>query len=152
MWPTFTFGEKFKRFLGGAILSSLLFGFLCISFINILPTHAMTMADMGLMSSHIDHGDHKSALNNCCDTSINDHMELWKNTFVGIPQSLEQLLTLVVVLFATLTFSDFISPSRRRINFIFRRFLQYARAHPNISTYNPLRLAFSQGILHPKTF
>jgi hypothetical protein len=137
-----------KTILGGSVLFSLIVGFLCISFVHAMPAHASM--DMGSMHSHTEH---TASLNNCCDTGANDHMELWKSTFVGIPQSLQQLMALVAVaLLVTLTLADFFPLPRLSENLLSIRFRQYAREHPNVFTYNSLRLAFARGILHPKTY
>ena len=137
-----------KTVLSGAVLLSFVVGFLCIGFIQATPAHASM--DMGAKPNHTQQS---GAFNNCCDTGASDHMELWKSTFEGIPVSLQQFLTLVAVaIFAAFTFKDFFSAPRLDINFLFTRFRQYAREHPDIQTYNALRLAFASGILHPKTF
>ena len=137
-----------KTAFSGAVLLSVVVGFICFSFIQTLPAHAAM--DMSTMPSHAVHA--KSA-SNCCEADATNHMELWKSTFDAIPQSLQQFLALVAIaIFATLTFKDFFSTARPDINFLYTRFRQYARAHPDIQTYNALRLAFARGILHPKTF
>ena len=135
-----------KTILGGSVLFSLIVGFLCISFIHATPAHA----DMG--SAHTAHAINPS-INTCCDIGVNDHMELWKSTLVGIPQGFQDLLVLIVLAVATsFVFADFLATPRLNTNFLFYRYRQYAREHPNMLTYNPLRLAFARGILHPKTF
>lgn len=135
-----------KTILGGSVLFSLIVGFLCISFIHATPAHA----DMG--SAHTAHAINPS-LNACCDIGVNDHMELWKSTLVGIPQGVQDLLMLIVLAVATsFVFADFLATPRLDTNILFYRYRLYAREHPDILTYNPLRLAFARGILHPKTF
>ncbi len=137
-----------KTVLSGSVLLSFVVGFLCIGFILAMPAHASM--DMGAMPNH---AQQTGAFNNCCDTGASDHMELWKSTFEGIPVSLQQFLALVAIsIFAAFTFRDFFSVPRLNINFLFTRFKQYAREHPDIQTYNALRLAFASGIFHPKTF
>lgn len=139
--------HRLKTIVGGSVLFSLTVGFLCTSLIHTLPIHASM--DMGAHS----HTVHATSLSNCCDFGTSDHMELWKNTFVGTLQNLQELMTLVAVtLFITLTLADFFPSSRINENQFLLRFRQYAREHPNISLYNPLRMAFARGTLHPKTF
>lgn len=138
-----------KTVLSGSVLLSLVVGFLCIGFILAMPAHANM--DMSTMTKHAPHT--AGSINNCCDTRASDHMELWKGTLVGIPQMQDQLFALVAVaLFLAFTITDFSSTRRLHRTFFYTRFRQYARAHPNIKTYNALRLAFASGILHPKTF
>jgi hypothetical protein len=80
-------------------------------------------------------------------------MELWKSTFVGIPQSSQDLLVLLVIgVAAAFVFSDFFVIPKPNLNLLALRYRQYAREHPNIRIYDPLKLAFARGILHPKTY
>ncbi len=132
-----------KKLLGEAVLASLIIGFICISFIHILPAHA----DMDT------HTSHDMSLGNCCEAGLSNHMELWKSTLVGIPQSFQDILALIVVgVAAAFAFSDFFATPRLNINALALRYRQYAREHPDVSIYNPLKLAFARGILHPKTY
>lgn len=141
----FASSSQIRTAFGGFVLSSLIVGFLCISFIHATPAHA----DIG---SHTAHRT-SATLNACCDLGTNDHMELWKNTLVGIPQGFQDLLVLIVLAVATsFVFADFLATPRLDTNLIFYRYRQYAREHPDIALFNPLRLAFARGILHPKTF
>lgn len=138
--------ERIKRILGGSVLLSLIVGFLCISFIHTTPAHA----DMGSMHTHTSH---EASLKDCCDTGVSDHMELWKSTLVSIPQGFQDLLVLIVLAVTTsFVFTDFFATPRLDTNILFYRYRQYAREHPDILTYNLLRLAFARGILHPKTY
>ena len=79
-------------------------------------------------------------------------MEVWKSTFVGIFQSFEILIALVAVAFVTLSFSDLFRLSRFTPDTLAIRYRQYAREHPDITAFQPLRLAFARGILNPKLF
>ncbi len=143
----FASSSRIQTTLGGFVLMSLIIGFLCISFIHTMPVHA----DMG--SAHSVHSSPSATLNSCCDAGASDHMELWKSTLVGIPQGFQDLLVLIVLAVATsFVFADFLATLRLDTNFLFYRYRQYAREHPNMLTYNPLRLAFARGILHPKTY
>ncbi len=138
--------QYIRTAMGGFVLSSLIVGFLCTSFIHVTPAHA----DMG---SHTAHKASSATLNACCDVGVNDHMELWKSTLVGIPQGFQDLLVLIVLAVATsVVFADFLAIPRLDTNIIFYRYQQYAREHPDMALFDPLRLAFARGILHPKTF
>ena len=109
----FTQANRIKTVLGGSVLISLIVGFLCISFIHATPVHA------GNGSGHIAHTSHEVSLKNCCDAGVSDHMELWKSTFVGIPQTLQQLMALVAVaLFVTFTLADFFPVPRPNENLL----------------------------------
>jgi hypothetical protein len=135
---------KLQTALCGFVLSSLVIGFLCISFVHTTPAHA----DMGAMN----HSDQGVTLNGCCDTGVSDHMELWKSTLVGIPQGFQDVLVLIAfAISATFLFSDFFATPRLNPNLPFLQYKQYAREHPNIRVFDALRLAFAKGILNPKT-
>ncbi len=139
--------NRLKTVLGGSVLISLIVGFLCISFIHATPVHA------GNGSGHIAHTSHGVSLKNCCDAGVSDHMELWKSTLVGIPQGFQDLVLLIVLAVASsFALAGFLAAPRLDTNLLSIRFRQYAREHPDIRTYDPLRLAFARGILHPKTF
>lgn len=138
--------RRIKTILGGLVLFSLIVGFLCISFVHATSAHT----DMG--STHTAHAIDPS-LSTCCDIGVNDHMELWKSTLVGIPQVFQDLLVLIVLAVATsFAFAGFLEIPRLDTNVLFYRYRQYAREHPDILAYSHLRLAFARGILHPKTF
>lgn len=147
MKSAFQQSHLLKTILGGLVLFSLIVGFLCISFIHAFPVHA----GAGLCDA--THTSHEASLKNCCDVGVTDHMELWKNTLVGIPQSFQDLLVLIVLAVATsFAFAGFLEIPRLDTNILFYRYRQYTREHPNILSYNHLRLAFARGILHAKTF
>ncbi len=143
----FASSSRIQSILGGFVLMSLIVGFLCISFIHATSVHAVNG------SGHAVHTSHDASLTNCCDAGVNDHMELWKSTLVGIPQGFQDLLVLIVLAVATsFAFAGFFAVPRLDTNVLFYRYRQYAREHPDILAYSHLRLAFARGILHPKTF
>lgn len=144
---SFMQSSQLKTVFSGLILLSLAVGFLCISSVHAAPVHASMD-----MTTHV-HEAHATSLNNCCDTSTSDHMELWKSTLVGIPQGFQDLLVLVgLAVASSFAFSDFFRVPRFDTTFFAMRFRQYAREHPDIPIYDSLRLAFARGILHPKTY
>ena len=135
--------SKIRTALGGFVLTSLMVGFLCISFVHSASAH------MGM--SHALHNSSSATLSACCDAGASNHMELWKSTLVGItehPQSLFALFAFV----ASFTFADFFKTPRLDTNFLFFKYKQYAKEHPDIGLFNPLRLALARGILNPKLF
>ena len=138
--------SRMQTTLCGFVLVSLIVGFLCISFIHLSPVHAG-------MGSHVSHKVSSATLNACCDVGVSNHMELWKSTLVGIPQSFQGFLALIVIgVAAAFVFSDFFVIPKRNLNLLTLRYKQYAREHPNIGIYDQLKLAFARGILHPKTY
>ncbi len=142
----------YRASISGVISSFVLFalgvGFLCMS---LLPMFSVSHSDMG-------HGGHVTSLTNqtlsdCCSSTNNNHTDVWKSTFIGIFQNIQTLLALFVVDFVAFRCSDFFQFPLSGNDRIFAiRFRQYAREHPDILTYNPLRLAFARGILNPKLF
>lgn len=139
--------KRINTFFGGAVLLSLIVGFICISFIHLTPVHA------GMGEMH--HDRQMITLEDGCCGATSNHLELWKSTFVGVPQGLQNLLVLVILVVAataTFAFADFFTTPRLDRNILFCRYRQYSREHPDILAYSHLRLAFSRGILHPKTF
>ena len=139
--------QRLRTTLGSTILTSLVVGFLCISFIHIVPT-----AHAGMTTGHSTHKAAGAPVSTCCDIGAGDHMELWKSTLVGIPQNIQSLLALFVVVLVAFTFSDFFKRPQRTDVVLVLKFRQYIREHPDMRLFNPLTLAFAQGILHPKTF
>lgn len=139
--------EYLKRFVCGLILSAFTIGFLCTSFAHVISGHS-NMDGMQMMH----HTSQTVTLNGCCGADTSDHMELWKSTFVGIPQVFQDLLALIVISIVAFGFSDFFTTPRLNLNLFFLRFKQYAREHPNIRVFDALRLAFAQGILNPKLY
>ena len=97
---------------------------------------------------------HSSAIaSSCCDTGVGDHMELWKSTLLGILETIQSLLVLVAFAFvAKVVFAELFGTPRRDRDFLYTRYRQYVREHPDIGLCNPLRLAFARGILNPKLF
>ena len=141
--------QSLKTAIGGLMLVSFAIGFLCVSFAHLIPSHA----GMNMGSMHVMHHMHQTlALNGCCSAGTTDHMELWKSTLTGIPQGYQDILALIVFAVAsTFIFSDFFATPRLNPNFLFLRYKQYTREHPDIRVFNVLRLAFAKGLLNPKT-
>lgn len=139
--------SKIRTFMGGFILSSLIVGFLCISFVHNMSAHA------GMDMSHVVHTNASTITGICCDAGANNHMELWKSTLVGILETIQSLFVLVVFAFvAKVAFAELFGVPRPFINFFSLRYRQYTREHPDIGLFNSLRLAFAKGILNPKLF
>lgn len=139
--------QRLRTALGSTILTSLMVGFLCISFIHRVPT-----AHAGMIDVHSAHKVAGALMLTCCDNGGTNHIELWKDTLVGITQNIQSLLGVFAVVLVAFTFSDFFKLSRHTDVVLALMFRQYAREHPDIRLFNPLTLAFARGILHPKTF
>ena len=141
--------QRLRTTLGSAILTSLAVGFLCISFIHTVPT---AHAGMDMSGTHSAYGTSVSSLSPCCNPEASDHMELWKNTFVGIPQVFGIILALAAIAFVAFSYTDLFKLPQLADVVLALKFRQYAREHPDVRLFNSLTLAFARGILHPKTF
>ncbi len=140
--------SKIRTAMGGFVLTSLMVGFLCISFVHNISAHA------GMGMSHSIHNTSSATVKSCCDAGVYDHMELWKSTLVGIPQSIQYPLALFIAItfVGAFTFSELFGTQRIDIHLFALRYRQYVRHHPDSKTFNPLLLAFSNGILNPKLY
>lgn len=145
----FTQFPNIRTVISGVILSSLVVGFLCISFVHTMSGHAgMNMAHLTSIS-----GVAPAVASPCCGKETGNHMELWKTTLVGVFETVQFLLVLFTVgLVTTIAASKLFGTSRLYINLFAARFRQYAREHPNIGLFDPFRLALARGILNPKLY
>lgn len=85
-----------------------------------------------------------------CKMGIVEHISLWQGMFTAMPQEsllfMALLILLVAVIFVT---KNFLAPPRLSNSEALAKRL-YLKEHPNLSLFNPLKEAFSQGILNPK--
>lgn len=139
--------SKIRTTMSSLALVSILVGFVCVSFVHNMSAHS------GMDMSQSAHTNSSKIVTNCCDGGAANHMELWKSTLVGIFETVQFLLTLLVVDYvATVVFSTLFNTPRLSVNLFALRYKKYARAHPNIGLFDPLRLALAQGILNPKLY
>ena len=131
--------------MGGCALTSLIVGFLCISVVHNMSAHR------GMEMSHTTYTNSSAIASTCCGAETTNHMELWKSTLVGILETIQLLLVLVAsALVANVTLAELFGVPRSLINLFSLRYRHYTREHPDITLFNPLRLAFARGILNPK--
>ena len=145
----FTQFSNIRIVISGVILSSLVVGFFCISFMHTMSGHA------GMNMSHLAPigGVAPVVASPCCGKETGNHMELWKTTLVGIVETVQFLLVLFTVgLVATIAVAKLFGTPRLYINLFAARFRQYAREHPSIGLFDPNRLALAGGILNPKLY
>lgn len=87
-----------------------------------------------------------------CKMSVIEHIALWQSMFTAVPQKSAMFLVLsillIVVIFIT---KNILAPPR-----LFKRYAPayklYLTEHPNLPLCNPLKTAFSRGILNPKIY
>lgn len=87
-----------------------------------------------------------------CKMSVVEHISLWQNMFTAIPrESLTLLALLVLSMAAIFVIKDVLAPLRSSKDETLEKRL-YLREHPDLLLFNPLKEAFSQGILNPKIY
>ncbi len=129
--------KKFARFLLGFALIA----FLSVTFLG-MPQMMMGMEKRsdGTMSGCMFSGKAE-----VCAMTFAEHLANWQAMFTTTaPQKMlafVSLLLLVVVFVALFLFSYYTT-----------RWRLYIKQNPNLSLFNPLREAFSQGILNPKIY
>ena len=138
--------QHLKTTLGRLLFASIAVGFLCVSLVHAIPD-----AHASMDGQHAAHTE-SMATASCCGGDSDEHMELWKGTFVGVTQHLYNLALVFLIVLAAYCFADLCAVLRWRDVIFVRLYRTYAREHPNVHLYNPLCLAFARGILHPKTF
>lgn len=87
-----------------------------------------------------------------CKMGIVEHISLWQGMFTAMPQEgllfMALLILLVAVIFVT---KNILAPPRLSNGEILTKRL-YLKEHPDLPLFNPLKEAFSQGILNPKIY
>jgi hypothetical protein len=86
-----------------------------------------------------------------CQMNITEHITKWQQAFLGIPAKTNFLAFIAVLLFAI--FASFIKPfpQLKKLTESAVRFLAYHRAN-FAKVFDPLLIAFSDGILNPKIY
>lgn len=125
------------------------FTFLSVGVFGIFQSAQMEMKDDGTMSGCLFDGRAE-----ICLMTIAEHISRWQGMFTVIPQKTD----LRVLLFALISAIGALAVSALRRNHHFlskhssdRRRL-YLKQNPHIPLFNPLREAFSRGILNPKIY
>ncbi len=126
---------------------SLLLVLLTFVFISLFGMNlTMTMHKDGKMSNCPFMMNNSSSL---CQMSVTEHMQKWQEMFAAIVSQASSFLLIYLVLFISFayTLTQFtLAPPLTQI------FQRYSKEHPDIRAFNPLLLAFSNGILHPKLY
>lgn len=123
------------------------FAFVTLSIFGLGHMSGMTASENGDMAGCIFTG--KTML---CKMSVVEHISLWQSMLTVAPQENLMLLALftlfIAVIFMTKNIPVPLDLSRGETQI--RRF--YLKEHSNLSFFNPLKEAFSQGILNPKIY
>lgn len=122
------------------ILSLIVIVFLMVSVGGVLSM-GMTMHD-GKMENCPFMG-----VTSICKMDVFEHLATWQNMFSSIPQQLTTFaLLLLLSLFLLARFlDDFLRHKRSLTRPVFYRFRE-------VEIFDPLRLAFARGLIHPKIF
>ena len=85
-----------------------------------------------------------------CQMSVNEHIATWQQSFLGVPaKSSVLILASLLLAFAVVPFAKPFSQVKQSKTAA--RFLFYLRSIAN-KIFDPLLLAFSDGILNPKIY
>ena len=136
--------KKFARFLLGLALIA----FLSAAFFGASQTMGMNQQSDGTMGGCMFTG-----MEEICEMSFTEHLTQWQSMFTTtVTQNaftVILLLLLAVVLVAVAIF-------KRNLLLLFSyyttRWRLYIKQNPNLYLFNPLKEAFSQGILNPKIY
>jgi len=136
--------KKFARFLLGIVLIA----FLSVAFFGASQSMGMEMRDNGTMGGCMFTG-----MEEICEMSFTEHLTQWQSMFTTtVTQNaftVILLLLLAVVFVAVGIFKrNLLLLSSRHTT----RWRLYIKQKPNLSLFNPLKEAFSQGILNPKIY
>lgn len=136
--------KKFSRFLIALGLTA----FIAVSFFGISLTMGMEKTADGSMGGCLFTG-----MEEICEMNFTQHLTQWQSMFTTTaPQKALAfaLLLLLAVVFVT------VGIFKRNLLLLFSyyatRWRLYIRDNPNLSLFNHLREAFSQGILNPKIY
>lgn len=87
-----------------------------------------------------------------CKMGIVEHISLWQGMFTAMPQKGVTLLALLILLVAVIFVTkNILAPPRLSNGEVLTRRL-YLKEHLDLPLFNPLKEAFSQGILNPKIY
>lgn len=114
------------------------------------------------MSTH-DHSGHVHTAMDCqntvsnenCSMDVSDHVNQWQDQLTSLSSGFDILFALYAFGFGLLVLVSLRKLLQQFFHFIsesLQRFLFYFRAHPAWSSYQPLHLAFTKGLIHPKIF
>lgn len=130
------------------LLGFMLIAFLFIAFFGVSQTTGMQMRSDGTMGGCLFSG-----MEEICTMRFTEHLTQWQSMFTTTvtqnPLTTILLLLLAVVFVAVGIF-------KRNLLLLFsydvNRWRLYIRRNPELSLFNPLKEAFSQGILNPKIY
>ena len=125
---------------------TLLFGFLCVGMFHEKSVHMDISGTQAMLSM--------ASEESCCGTTMSQHIESWKSTFLIAPQAVRDSLALLAFgLALVLVYSWFSFQDRYpTLNPDIGGLRLYVQQNPEIAIFNHLKLAFARGILNPKLY
>lgn len=125
---------------------TLLFGFLCAGMFHEKSMHMDMSSDQTMLSI--------TSEGSCCGTTMSQHIQSWKNTFLAVPQGVRDALTLLALGLALVFAHSWLSFRDRHLLYDpdVGGLRLYVQQNPDIAIFNHLKLAFARGILNPKLY
>lgn len=84
-----------------------------------------------------------------CQMTLSDHVTKWKEMFIALLPTMTLLTLLILGITMMVLIFTLAPPWLNRVSLLLRN---YKKLHPDIKFFNPLILAFAQGILHPRIY
>ncbi len=132
--------KKYAKFaITMAILGAIVFSYFCL---NAFDSHqsGMQISDGTLVIFN--------STSVCCSASFSKYVESIKSNLY-IPERVSDYLMIII---ASAVLAFVISTFSKTINRIYSLYKLYLRQRPDLFAFDPLKLAFSNGILNPKVF
>ena len=136
--------KKFARFL----LVFALIAFLLVAFFGISQSMGMGKQNNGKMDGCIFTGKVE-----ICTMTFSEHISHWQSLFTATtPQNSLALVLLILLAVVFVVIAIFKRNLLLLFNYYTARWRFYVRNNPELSLFDPIKEAFSQGILNPKIY
>lgn len=136
--------KKISRFIMGFMLIA----FLSVAFFGVSQTMGMEMRSDGTMGGCLFSG-----MEEICEMSFTEHLTEWQSMFTTtVTQNAFTLILLLLLAVVFVAVGIFKRNLHLLSSFHATRWRLYLRYNPELSLFNPLKEAFSQGILNPKIY
>ena len=121
--------------------------FVTVAVFGVSHTLGMEMKDDGTMGGCLFDGRAE-----ICPMTLIEHLSVWQGMFTATPQKagLFSLLVILATAFVVLIFSQHFR--LLLLGLLTSRHKLYLRVNPQLLLFDPLKEAFSQGILNPKIY
>lgn len=125
---------------------ALLFGFFCVGMFHEKSMYMDIPSAQAMLSAQSEES--------CCGTTMSQHIESWRSTFLAVPQAVRDTLTLLALGLALVFAYSWISFRYRypTLDPDIGGLRLYVQQNPDIAIFNHLKIAFARGILNPKLY